>query len=74
MAKVRIERDECISCGNCWMVCPQFFEQNDEDNKSQINDEYTTDGLGEGEAPEHLVECTKQAEDECPAEAIKVVI
>jgi len=34
--KVTIDREECISCGVCWDECPEFFEQNDEDEWSHV--------------------------------------
>ena len=36
MVKVSIDRDDCIICGNCWTICPEFFEQNPDDDFSQV--------------------------------------
>ena len=33
MAKIKIDRDGCISCGACWGACPEIYEQNAEDEK-----------------------------------------
>ncbi|MDI9608688.1 MAG: ferredoxin [Candidatus Verstraetearchaeota archaeon] len=39
MAKVpRVDRDLCIGCGNCTVVCPEVFEL-DHEGKSQVVNE-----------------------------------
>lgn len=36
MAKVpRVDRDLCIGCGNCTVVCPEVFEL-DQEGKSRV--------------------------------------
>ena len=72
MTKVVIDREGCISCGTCWEDCPEFFEQNQDDNLSQVVEKYRTSGLGEGEAPDDLLNCVIEASDDCPAEVIHV--
>ena len=42
MTKVVIDREGCISCGTCWEDCPDFFEENQDDNLSQIVEKYRT--------------------------------
>ncbi len=73
MPHVTIDRDGCISCANCWTVCPDVFEENPEDAKSRIVERYrgVTDP-GEGEAPAELADCARQAADECPVSVIEV--
>ncbi len=66
-------RDECIGCGACWGVCPEFFEENLEDGLSQIVEEYRVEGnIAEGRAPEPLSDCVRDAEEVCPVEIIHV--
>jgi ferredoxin len=72
MIKVTIERDGCTSCGSCWADCPEFFEENPDDNFSQIIGKYRTGGFGEGEAPEDMVDCITQACEDCPVDVIHV--
>jgi len=72
MAKVVIDREGCISCRSCWELCPNFFEQNPDDNFSQIVETYRKGGLGEGEAPDALIDCVIKASDNCPVEVIHV--
>jgi ferredoxin len=71
--KVTIDREDCTSCGACWDTCPEFFEQNPDDNFSQVVEEYRTGGNpGEGEAPEDLGESVREAAEACPVEIIHV--
>ncbi len=72
MVKVVIDRDGCISCGACWEGCPDFFEQNLDDNFSQVVEKYRGGELGEGEAPDTLTDCVIDAADNCPVEVIHV--
>jgi ferredoxin len=71
--KVRIDRDECTACESCWAVCPDFFEQNNTDNLSQVVKKYRIeDDIAEGEAPDDLRDCVQEAADSCPVEIIHV--
>ncbi len=69
--RVTIDRDNCISCATCWTVCPEFFEENPEDGFSQVVEKYRVNGnIGEGQAPEELEGCVKDAANGCPVEVI----
>ena len=71
--KVRIDRDECISCANCWLTCADFFEENPDDGFSQVVDTYRIGGnIGEGEAPGELAACVRDAADSCPVQIIHI--
>ncbi len=70
MVKVVIDRDGCISCGACWTGCPEFFQENMEDNRSGVIEKYRKGNLGEGEAPPELEDCVKEAAERCPAQVI----
>jgi ferredoxin len=72
MVKVVIDRDGCISCGACWEGCPEFFEENPDDNFSQVVKKYRSGGLGDGEAPDDLTDCVIKTSEGCPAEVIHV--
>lgn len=37
-----------------------------------IVEKYRLEELGEGEAPDDLIDCVKKASDDCPAEVIHV--
>ncbi len=73
MAKVTITREECISCETCWTACPEFFQQNPNDNWSEVTPKYRVGGdPATGEAPADLMAKIKEAADSCPVQIIKV--
>jgi ferredoxin len=73
MIIVTIERDGCISCGQCWASCPEFFEEDPENGRSMVAERYRIAGkLNEGSAPDLFQECLVEAEEACPAEVIRV--
>ena len=72
MVKVVIDRDGCISCGACWESCPEFFEENQDDSFSQVVEKYRSGGLGEGEAPDDLIDSVIKASEDCPAQVIHI--
>jgi ferredoxin len=70
---VKITRDECISCGTCADVCPEFFELSPEDNFSEVIEQYRVDGdLSSGTAPPNLEEKIQEAADLCPVQIINL--
>jgi ferredoxin len=71
--KVTIDRDQCISCGGCWTICPELFEEDPSDGKSRITAQYrSADDIGVGEAPESLRESGQAAADGCPMSIIHI--
>jgi len=71
--KVKIDREECISCGACYAECPEVFEENEDDSLSQITQEYRVDDdIAEGEVSEELHDCVNDAAEGCPVEVIHV--
>ena len=57
-----VDKNICIGCGVCPTVCPEIFEMDD-------------DGLArasENEIADDLVESAKDAEEQCPVNAITV--
>ena len=57
-----VDKNICIGCGLCPTVCPEIFEMDD-------------DGLAkasESEITDALVDSAKDAEDQCPVNAITV--
>ncbi|MDD1720051.1 MAG: ferredoxin [Methanoregulaceae archaeon] len=73
MIRVTIDRGGCVSCGSCWDICPSFFEQNPDDTFSQVIGSFRiSDTLGEGDAPDDLDGCVRDASDACPVQVIAV--
>lgn len=58
----------------CVSICPEVFEMNLEDNKSQIVIKYrvSPEKINEGIVPEDLKTCVEQAASACPVRIIHV--
>ena len=70
---VTIDREGCTSCGQCWEDCPEVFEEDPDDSWSRIVKKFRSDDEGaEGEIPDTLAECARDAAESCPAEVITV--
>jgi ferredoxin len=73
MAKVTIDRDQCISCESCWTICPEFFEQNASDTWSQVAAKYQVGGNpAVGNAPSELLAKVQEGAESCPVTIIHV--
>jgi ferredoxin len=73
MINVIIDREGCISCGQCWEACPEFFLENAKDGWSQVASKFRIAGnLNEGVAFEDQEECVSKAAEDCPAGVIHV--
>ena len=70
MQNVDIDQDTCIGCGMCETTCPEVFELG-EQVKSTVVEKYRKDVENKGEIPDEI-ECTTDAEDNCPVDAITV--
>lgn len=60
--KAFVDKDTCIGCGLCESVCPKVFRMNEEGIAEAI----------ETELEGSIVEDAKEAEAQCPVDAIKV--
>lgn len=73
MIAVRLERDGCISCMNCWAICPMVFQRNSCDCRTEIACMYRNgDDIATGEVPDELESCISMAADFCPASVIRI--
>ncbi|HEV7323602.1 MAG TPA: ferredoxin [Bosea sp. (in: a-proteobacteria)] len=61
--KIKVDREKCVSSGQCAAFAPEFFDQGDEDGVVVL--------LHDSPAPE-LRHKARQAADLCPARAIAV--
>ena len=59
--KVKIDEDLCTGCELCTETCPEVFEMQGDISAVKVD-----------EVPDDEEECVKQAEEECPVEAISV--
>jgi len=72
MAKVKVDEKECTGCGICYNdECPDVFKEGD-DGTSSLQDQFRKGSPQEGEIPDNLKGCAKNAEGACPVSAIKV--
>ena len=72
-ALVSIDRDDCISCGNCWTDCPEVFRESPDDGRSELLPTYRTgDDPGKGSVPGNLKDCAVRAETGCPVGIIHI--
>ena len=72
MAHVLIDREICISCGTCWLECPDIFEENPDDHKSQVVKRLR---VGTDESKGEVFDersCAEVAAELCPVVAITV--
>ena len=73
MTKITIDREGCIGCGACWSTCPEIYEPNAEDAKSQIVEKFQVDNkMAEGKVEDDLAGCARQGADVCPVQVIYV--
>ena len=71
--KIIHEKDKCIGCGSCVMICPKYWQMDEQgkahligsklDKKTQI-ETLTIEKVG----------CNKQAINVCPVQCIHVII
>ena len=60
--KVKVNRDSCIGCGACAMICDEIFEIDDEGISTVKNEDVADDKKQE----------VQDAADSCPTGAIEV--
>ena len=61
--KATVDSDKCTGCGLCTDTCPEVFEIDEEEGVARVKVE---------EVPPEAEDCCRQAEEECPMEAISV--
>ncbi len=71
MIRVQLDRDGCISCTNCWAICPSVFQRNAIDCHTEVACPYRGQDISSGEVPEDLEACVTMAAEFCPVSVIK---
>jgi len=69
--KVTIDRDGCIQCGACEQACGDVFVL-DGGEPAAVVEAHRKEGPAEGEIPDNLVDCAREAADSCPVQVITV--
>lgn len=70
MQTVSIDRDACISCAACWLLCPEVFMK-ERDEQSAVLPRYRTGGnLAVGSVPPEQESAAAEAAGACPVHAI----
>ncbi len=60
--KITQKQEECIGCGACVAVCPNFWKMNEQGKAEPIKTEFEEKDL----------EINKEAAETCPVEIIKI--
>ena len=71
MAKIILEREKCISCGSCAVVCEKYFEMA-EDAKTTLKNSIKNKKTGNFELEVKEIGCAKEAVDVCPVQCIRI--
>lgn len=74
MAKYKIlqDRDNCIGCGACSAICPEFWEM-DEEGLAHLKESTEVDGQSEREInTEEDRARNQEAVDACPVRVIRI--
>lgn len=72
MAKIIQNNDECIGCGSCAMLCPEFWEMDYEKGKAFLKGGKKNEQTGEYELEIAEIRCNKDASDACPVGIIRI--
>lgn len=72
MVKIIFNKNECIGCGSCGVVCPAFWELLDDMKVNLKNARLREDGNFELEIEEKDLACNEEAAQFCAVGAIKI--
>lgn len=67
--KIICERNRCIGCGTCTMLCPKDWEMGD-DSKTQLKGSSVNPKNGNLEKEVEKIGCSQEAADSCPVQCI----
>ncbi|MCL2116641.1 MAG: ferredoxin [Methanobrevibacter sp.] len=68
--RIEIERDLCVTCGNCVNDCDELFEIGEDDFSRLVNGEINNNNYSVKEFED--IKCGLDAAEMCPVECITV--
>ncbi len=71
MPKIILQREKCIGCGSCVVLCPKFWKMS-EDGKSQLLNSKKNPKTGNWELEVKDIHCNQDAVDVCPVQIIHI--
>lgn len=71
MVKIIYEKELCISCGSCQLLCPKFWKMDDGEKAELLGSEVNSE-TGNFELEIEEIECNNEAADSCPVQCIHV--
>ncbi len=69
MFKIILEREKCIGCGTCAVICPSSFELGDDAKVNLQGGEERSEGIVKEVEDEG---CNKDAVNACPVQCIHI--
>jgi len=69
--KITLDRNKCIGCGACAALCPKYFTMS-EDGKSSLKGAKAKPKTQIEELTVKKLNCSQDAADSCPVEAINI--
>ncbi|NCS97613.1 MAG: ferredoxin [Candidatus Pacebacteria bacterium] len=71
-ATVTHDRDNCIGCGMCSLLCPKYWTMNPDDGKADLAEAKKVKHLHQRKVGYEDVAENKAAQEACPVNVIKV--
>ena len=69
--KITQDKENCIGCGSCSMLCPDYWEMSYDEGKVILKGGKDIGG-GKFELEIAEIECNQDAADSCPVQVIKI--
>lgn len=74
MRKIIQNHKDCIGCGTCVALCPEFWEMNGDGKvRPKLSRQNSVTGNLEFEVEEKDASCNKEAADSCPVQVIEII-
>lgn len=74
--KIVLNKEECIGCGSCAALCPDFWEMPAEaggEIKVNLKGSKKNETTGQWELEVQEIGCNQDAVDCCPVQCIKII-